>query len=146
MFRSPCSRRGFTLVEAVIAIFITTVAVMAIFSLVSPAWRTTARSDNLGRAANILYDQLQQQEFLIMNPCNAVTPGTTGPVTVYSSGSATAQSGDTQFSVTRTITNMATNVWRVSVRVAWPGNAGISESLVVTRQENYRFPAGCANQ
>jgi Tfp pilus assembly protein PilV len=146
MFRSPCNNRGFTLVEAVIAIFITTVAVMAIFSLVAPAWRTTSRSDNLGRAANILNDQLQRQESLIMNPCNAVTTGTTGPVTVYSSGSATGQSGDTQFNVTRTITNIATNVWRVSVRVSWTGHAGISESLVVTRQENYRFPAGCANQ
>ena len=146
MLPSIFNNRGLGLVEVVVAVFITTVAIMAIFSLMAPAWRTTSRSDYTGRAANILNDQLQQQETLIMNPCNTVTTGTTGPVAVYASGSTTAEPGDIQFNVTRTITSIATNVWLVSVRIAWIGHAGISESLVVNRQETYRFPAGCPDQ
>jgi Tfp pilus assembly protein PilV len=129
--------------EVVIAVFITTVAVMAIFALVAPAWRTTSRSDNLGRAANILHDQLQTQESLITNPCNAVAVGATGPLNVFSSGSEAAQPGDTPFNVTRTITNIATNAWRITVRVTWPGSAGIVGTLEVNRQNDYSFPDGC---
>jgi hypothetical protein len=60
----------------------------------------------------------------------------------------TAQSGDAQFNVTTEITNIGANIWRVTVWVSWPplNATGISESLVVTRQEGFRFPAGCANQ
>lgn len=145
MFQSLCNKQGFSLVEVVIAIFMTTVAVLAIFSLISPAWRTAGHADLLGRAANILYDQLQEQEALIMNPCNAVTEGTTGPIALNASGYSTAQAGDIQFNVTRTITEIATGVWRVTIQVAVPGRAAISESLIVNRQENYRFPAGCTS-
>ena len=104
---------------------------------------TTARSDFLGRASGILYEQLITQEGWIMNPCNTVTEGTSGPTTVFASGQTTAQPGDVPFNVTTTITNIATNAWRVSVLVAWTGHPGISETLVVTRQEGFRTPGGC---
>jgi uncharacterized protein (TIGR02598 family) len=144
MFRSPCNNRGFTLVEVVIAFGITAVAVMAIFALMAPGWRTTTRSDLTGRAANILYDQLQQQEVRIMNPCNAVVAGTTAGVAVYASGGATPQaSGDARYEITTTITLVDTNVWRVDVSVDWPGHTRVSDSLVVTRQNDYRFPEAC---
>ena len=132
------------MVEVVIAIFITTVAVLSIFALMSPAWRTSTQSDLMGRAANTLYDRLQQEEARIMNPCNAVAEGTTGPVAVFvSGGSASQPSGDATLNVTTTIAAAGGNAWRVTVRVAWPGNAGISESLIVTRQDDYRFPEEC---
>jgi len=135
--------RGLGLLEVVIAIFITAVAVMAIFSLVAPSWRTTSRSDHLGRAANIMRDQIQMQEALITNPCNAVAAGVTGPLVVFSSGGVAAQPGDIRFSVTRTITQIAANAWRVTVRVAWPGSAGVVGTLEVNRQNDYEFPEGC---
>lgn len=147
MSHSICNNRGLGLVEVVIAIFLTTIAVLAVMSMQPAAWKTAARSDYLGRAAGILHEELQRQEALIMNPCNAVTTGTTGPTTVYASGQTAAQAtGDATFQRTTTITSVATNVWRVTVRVAWTGHTGISESLVVTRQEGYRFPSGCATQ
>lgn len=139
-----CNEKGFGLLEVVIAVFLTAVGIMAIFSLLSPAWRTVSRSDLLGRASGILYEQLMNQEARIMNPCCKVTAGTLPATTVYASGQSTAQSGDANYTVTTTITELVTNrVWRISVRVAWPGNAGISESLVVSRQEGFLFPSGC---
>lgn len=143
MSNLPCNNRGFTLVEVVIAMFLTVVAVLALFSLQPTAWKTAARSDYLGRASGILYETLVTQEAWIMNPCNAVAEGTTGPTAVFASGQANAQPGDAQFNVTTTITSIGTNIWRVTVRVAWTGHTGISESLVVTRQQGFRFPAGC---
>jgi Tfp pilus assembly protein PilE len=144
MFRLPCDNRGFTLVEVVIAMFLTVVAVLGIFALVSPAWKTATRSDYLGRASGILYETLMTQEARIMNPCCSVTEVTTGPTVVFSSGQTTAQPGDAQFNVTSTITSIGTDIWRVTVRVSWPplNATGISESLVVTRQEVFR--SGCA--
>ena len=142
-----CNNRGLGLVEVVIAIFLTTVAVMAVMSMQPAAWKTAARSDYLGRAAGLMHEELQRQEALIMNPCYAVTAATTGPTPVYASGQTAAQaSGDATFQRTTTIALLTTNVWRVTVRVAWTGHTGISESLVVTRQEGFRYPDGCATQ
>lgn len=148
MSRLSYYNRGFTLVEVIIAMFLTIVAVLGILALVSPAWKTAARSDYLGRASGILYETLMRQEALIMNPCCIVTTGTTGPTAVFASGQTTAQAGDAQFNVTTTITLQAANSWLVTVRVSWPplNATGISESLVVTGQEGFRFPAGCADR
>jgi Tfp pilus assembly protein PilE len=147
MSRLRCINRGFTLVEVLIAIFITVVAVLGILALISPAWRTAARSDYLGRASGILYETLMTQEALLLNPCySAPSSTTTTTSTVFASGQSTAQPGDAQFTVTTEITLIATNAWRVSVLVVWPGHSGISDSLVVTRQEGFRFPAGCTSQ
>jgi Tfp pilus assembly protein PilV len=146
MSRLACYNRGMSLVEVVIAMFLTVVAVLAIFSLQPTAWKTATRSDYLGRASGILYETLMTQEARIMNPCCSVTAVTTGPpVVLYASGQTTAQPGDAQFNVTTTITEIpiGSNVWLVTVRVTWTGHAGISESLVVTRQEGFRFPAVC---
>lgn len=143
MLRSVCNKKGMSMIEVLIAMFLTVVAVLAIFSLVSPSWRTTSRADYLGRASGILYEQLMRQEARIMNPCCSITTGALPMISVNSSGQTTAQSGDAQFSVNTTITSLATSLWRVTVRVTWPGHAGISESLVVTRQDGFVFPAGC---
>jgi len=133
------SSRGISLLEVVIAMFLTTIAVMAIMSLQPAAWKTAGRADYMGRAAGILYKELQRQEVWIMNSNNTVNTGTTGPTPVFAGGGTTAQaSGDAQFNVTTTITSVATNVWRVTIRVTWTGNTtGISESLIVTRQQAF---------
>jgi Tfp pilus assembly protein PilV len=148
MSRLPCDNRGFTLVEVVIAMFLTIVAVLGILALVSPAWRTAARSDYLGRASGILYKTLMTQEALIMNPCCIVTAGVTGPTVVFASGEATAQRGDVQFNVTTTITGIPPlnpTAWRVTVQVSWPplNATGITESLIVKFPGEEAFRAEC---
>ncbi len=145
MRRISDNNRGLGLLEVVIAMFIATVAVMAILGLQPSAWRTSAQSDYMGRAAGILHQEFQRQEVFIMNPCNAVTTGTTTE-TVRTSGLDTNQPGDSLFDVTTTIAALGTKVWRVTVTVAMAGYGEISESLIVTRQESYRFPEGCIDQ
>lgn len=138
------NRRGFSLLEVVIAIFLTSIAVLAIMSLQPAAWKTAGRSDYMGRAAGILHKELERQEVCIMNSNNTVNTGTT-TATVFAAGGTTAQaSGDATFTVTTTIASIATSVWRVTVRVAWTGHAGISESLVVTRQQAFSNCTTCS--
>ena len=139
-----CNReRGISLIEVVIAMFLVTVGVLAILSLQAPAWKTAAQSDYLGRASGILYKTLEDNETLIMNPCNAVTTGTSGPAAVLVSRDGAA-SGDATYNATTTITAAGANTWLVTVTVTWSTNTtGIRESLLVSRQELCRFPAGC---
>lgn len=139
-----CNRqRGISLVEVVITMFLVTVGVLAVLSLQAPAWKSAARSDYLGRASAILYKTLEDNEMWIMNPCNAVTVGTSDPIAVLVSRDGAA-SGDATYNVTTTIATAGTNQWLVTVQVTWSTNTtGIRESLLVSRQELCRFPAGC---
>jgi Tfp pilus assembly protein PilV len=135
------------LLEVVIAIFLTTVGILAILSLQPTAWQTSAKSDYLGRASGILYKTLEDNEARIMNPCNEITLGNTTNI-VQVSGQGAGISGDMAFTVTTTIDQDGANTsaFVVTVTVTWATNAtGISESLTVTRQELNRFPAGCTS-
>lgn len=131
------------MLEVIIAVFLTAVGVMSVFSLVAPSLQTVGRSDYMGRASGILYEQLMREEARLMNSCCKVTTGTLPAIEVNTSGQATATTGDAKFNVTTSITSLDTNIWRVTVRVAWPGHTGVSESLVVSRQEGFTFPSGC---
>jgi Tfp pilus assembly protein PilV len=143
MSSSLCDNRGITLIESVIAILIVSIGLMGLLSMQPSAWRTTTRTDYLGRAAMMLSKELTNQELSLMNPCNTVTTGVASPRVVNTSDQGTVQSGDIAFTIQTTTTSVGTNVWRVTVRVSWPplNTTGIKESIVVTRQANFRF--GC---
>ena len=143
MFNLRCNSKGISLVEVVIAIFLTTIGVLAVLSLQPSAWRTATRSDYMGRAAGILQKELETREVFIMNCCNAVAAGAT-ITNVLASGEAAAQPGDATFTVTTTITEIVINsAWRVDVRVAWAGHTGIIESILVTRQQRFQGACTC---
>lgn len=139
-------RPGFGLVEVMIAIFLTSVGVMAVMSMQPSAWRTAAKADYMGRAAEILSSELERQEGIIMNPCNAVTVGTTTRPIVCASGQSVAQPGDAVYSVTTTIALTGANVFLATVTVTWNNGSNlVTESIVVSRQDFFRSPAGCVN-
>ena len=143
MSHLPCNNRGITLIESVIAILLVSIGLLGLLSMQPSAWRASTRTDYLGRAAMMLSRELTIRELAIMNPCNAVSTGTVTRI-VYTSGQGAAQSGDIGFTVQTITASVATNVWRVTVRVSWPplNATGIADSVVVTRQEPFRF-GGC---
>jgi len=142
MSSSLYNNRGITLIESVIAILLVSIGLIGLLSMQPNAWRASARADYLGRAAMALGRELTLRELSIMNPCNTVSTGTVTQV-VNASGQGTAQSGDVSFTVQTTTVSLGSNVWQVTVRVSWPplNATGITESITVTRQENFRF--GC---
>ena len=144
MLHSLCNKKGMGLIEVIMAMFLTTVGIMALLSLQPSGWQTMAKSDYIGRASGILYKTLEDQETLILNPCNAVVIGTT-IASVKVSGQNESIPGDMTYTVNTTIAQDGA-AFVVTVTVTWPTNAnGISESVAVTRQEMHRFPVGCAN-
>jgi prepilin-type N-terminal cleavage/methylation domain-containing protein len=144
MSSSPCNKRGVTLIESVIAILLVSIGLVGLLSMQPSAWRASARTDYLGRAAMMLSKELTARELRIMNPCYDPVAVGTDDRTLYTSGQGAAQSGDIGFRVQTTTAIIGTNVWRVTVTVSWPplNATGIQESIVVTRQEPFRF-GGC---
>ena len=71
------NNKGISLIEVVIALFLTTVGILALLAMQPMSWQTAAKSDFLGRAAGILQEELETTELSIMNPNNAVNTGTT---------------------------------------------------------------------
>lgn len=143
MFNLICNKNGLSMIEVLIALFLTMIGIMALISMQPQGWLLAGRSDYLGRAAGLLHEELETKEALIMNPCNTVTEGTFSK-TLFVGG--TGGAGDVRYTVQTTVTTIGTNVWRLAIRVTWTGNAvGIRESIIVTRQEYFRSPAGCAD-
>jgi Tfp pilus assembly protein PilV len=137
--------KGISLIEVLISLFLLLIGVLGLISLQPMAWRMSGTSDYMGRAANALQKELQTHEARIMNP-NITIP--VDPITkiwssnyqLRTSGQGTAKSGDAVFNVQTTITDLdGGRSYRLAVQVSWPANpGGISESLLVTRQESYR--------
>lgn len=134
------NKRGISVIEMMVAVVITMVGVLSILLLQSSSWRTVAKSDYLGRASEILAGELQRQEALILNPRYFVETGTTTTTLTASSQAATVD-GDATYRVRTIIQSIGTDVWRVTVTVTWPplNNKGITENMVVTRQERFSF-------
>ena len=136
MCASTLNRKGISLIEVCIALFLLGMGIFALISLQPSAWRLSGKSDSLGRASGILLAQLQAAEAKIMNP-NIALPANDRS-TVYPGGQRTAKPGDMPFPVSTTITDLGNNTWRVTVSVTWPGNAtGIRQSMIVTRQPSF---------
>lgn len=144
MILTACNNhKGVSLIEVLISIAILAIGILGVLAVFPQGWMSSMKSDLIGRAAEILHKEMETRQAFIMNPCNTINLGTTSR-TVYPSGQTSAQSGDVPFTVNTQISNIAgqTNIWRVIVTVTWPGNSvGITESIDVTRDENYK--QGC---
>jgi Tfp pilus assembly protein PilV len=141
MLATACNKRGLSIVEVLITLFLTAIGIMALLSMQPQSWKAASRSDFMGRAAGILHSELERNEILIMNPLNAVTTGALPQRTVYASSQSTQQAGDVPFTVNTTVSpfGASTNAWTVAVQVTWPGNTrGVRETAVVSRQETFR--------
>ena len=151
MLASACNKRGLSIVEVLITLFLTTVGIMALLSMQPQSWKAASRSDFMGRAAGILHSELERNEIWIMNPNSSFVTAcdSTGhnlylgtcSRTIYASSQTTQQAGDVPFTVNTTIApfGASTNAWTVAVQVTWPGNTrGVRETAVVSRQETFR--------
>lgn len=131
--------------ESLIALLLTTIAIVSIMPMQDNALKMMSRSDYMGRAAGIMQAELELWENEIMN-CDDTTcspaaryNSKTYTKTVYASSngptSGITGSGDASFTVVTTISVASgTKSWLVNVQVTWPGNTtGITSSIKASR-------------
>ena len=143
MFNLICNKKGISMMEVLVSIALVSIAVLPLLTLLANSWGLSGRSDLLGKASGILLNQLEVNEARILNPSAAVAAGTTTAMVYPNDPSGvrnTPMPGDTPFTVQTTLTDLGGgSAWMVRVNVTWQGNAtGITESLRVVRQENFR--------
>lgn len=137
MSGSICSNRGISLTEVIVAILVASVGIVSLLAVQPQSWNLAGRSDSLGRAAGILQSEMSLNEATIMNPDLAIPQDQVR--TIYVSRQGSKQSGDAMYTVNTQVEALGTAAWRVRVTVTWPSSAaGISDSIIVTRQEGYR--------
>jgi len=144
MSHFPCNNRGVGIVEVLIAVFITAFGIIAVMSMQPMSWQTATKSDLLGRSASILHKELEEIELTIMNINNAIPSNSNK--NVFASGGTTSQgTGDATYTVQTSIwqnllpSGLWDGSWTVRVDVTDPDNKTVSESIIVTRQEGFRF-------
>ena len=134
--RINLNNKGITLVESLIAIFLTGIAIIALMPMQDMSLKTASRADQMGRAAGIMQSELEKQEAFIMRASNEVETGEFTEDPVYLTDVSNVE-GNNSYTVTTTISQNGTSTisWLVNVRVTWPKNDnGIHSSIIVTRQ------------
>jgi hypothetical protein len=144
VFNKIFNNKGISIVEAMIAAFLTAVAVVSLLPMQSTSLRTGFRADYLGRAVGIMQSELEHRENQLM--CTGVPP-TCGipPCTINQTitvsdpiNGTSAATGDATFTIVTMITSPtgSPNQWLVNVTVTWTGGpaSGITSSIFVTRQ------------
>jgi Tfp pilus assembly protein PilV len=128
-----CNKKGFGMVEVLIAMFITMISALSLLSMIPMAWSTSGKSDYFGRATGLMQDELEWRQYQ--------TERGIDPTTLeYPAGGKVISVGNVPFTV-KTITTPVpsrANTWLVNVNVIWTGNnLGVTSSMMVTRQMGF---------
>ncbi len=118
------NNKGITIVESLIAVFLTAVAVASLISMQPLSWQSAGRADSLSRAVGLLQQELETAEILIKN-------GTPPP---DSANYDDVFIGAQKFEKRLRLSQPNTSSWLVNVHVRWQGNPkGIQSSIIVMR-------------
>ena len=125
-----------TILECVVALLITSTALLSLMFMQPLAWKGASKSDYLGRAEAILQRELESDEGAI----RWGTPPTSNTAVITcadASGNTVACTSNTKvFNITYTPTIPAGTIatYLINVRVIWTGSAnGITNSMIVSR-------------
>jgi Tfp pilus assembly protein PilV len=126
------------MVECIVALFLTVIAVLTLVNMQPLAWQGAGKSDYLGRAAGILQRELETKEHIIMRggiPVNGKTCSDQDGVTVL------CEDQSAFFSIVTTTSTPATipaHTSLLNIKVIWPGNQnGLTSSVIVSVQETF---------
>lgn len=120
--------KGITLVESLVAVVLTGIAILGLMSMQPLSWQSAAKADSMTRASGIMQRELEMIESSIMS--GTIPANKTNVVETM---------GNASYTINTTITQpTATNSWLARVRVTWPGNTnGMKSSIIVTRQTGF---------
>jgi prepilin-type N-terminal cleavage/methylation domain-containing protein len=126
MLRIIFTKKGFTLVEVVVAMVITTVSVLVMLSMMPLSWKVARNSDQIGRATGIMQAEIARREDAIMRAIQADGTSAAIPADVANQPVA-GEVDNAQFFIT-TVTcgpntppcNPSPTSWTIRVDVNWP--------------------------
>lgn len=126
------------MVECIIALFLTTIAIFTLINMQPLAWQGAGKSDYLGRAAAILQRELETNELAIMR-------GTIPSNVKYcldkdgkDIGCGNANVLYNIFVSTSQPSSIPANTTLLNIQVTWPSTKkGVSSSIIVSRQEKF---------
>lgn len=118
------NNKGITIVESLIAVFLTAVAVASLISMQPLSWQSAGKADSISRAVGILQQELETAEVLIKNGTPPSDSADYDDVFV----------GNQRFEKRLRLSQPNTSSWLVNVHVRWQGNPkGIQSSMIVMR-------------
>jgi Tfp pilus assembly protein PilV len=134
---SISNNKGITLVEVMIAFFLTTVAIVSIMPMFTLAMNSTVKSDYKGRAIGILQKELEFREMQVMQgDVPSESPKNFDDKIVQVSG-LTSKEGDATFTIKTKMSKIDDCSWLINVQVTWSGNNnGVKNSMVASIQYN----------
>jgi Tfp pilus assembly protein PilV len=155
MLRGISNKRGFSLIDAIFALCITAIGIIAIMSIMPQGWKSSRSSDERSRAAMIMHGEIEKAQTLIANPCNA-DPTSSIVTSVTSAGGSSAVTGaETLFTVTKTFsqagtwtgeTGLSYKIWNMSVTVLWPGtSSGVSSTHQIMQMPEFAYPTSSSS-
>lgn len=134
------NEKGLTILECILAVFLTTVTLISLISMQSLSWTSAGKSDYLGRAQGLLQAELETREIEIMT-------GTTAALTEVKSCRSkegkimTCGATGVTFTLSTSVTDNSanvTNTYLLRTGIKWPGSKnGINSSMLVTRQVQF---------
>jgi len=145
------NEKGLTIVECIMALFLTTIMVVSLINMQSLAWVGAGKSDYLGRAVGILQRELENREYDILKSTTPTTGTTTtcsdrdGNVVdcnqagkMFTVTTTTTACSITSAGVTTCPTTATANIWRVDVQLGWTGSShGLGSTIMVSPQSNF---------
>jgi len=132
------AEKGLSLVECVIALLLSAVAIISLVEMQSLAWRGAGKSDYLGRAQAVLQRELETCQYNILRGNNI--PADTKWMDQYGK-EVQEGAADAFFEVhylQTTPASIPANTRLLNVKVKWPGSkTGIGSSIIVLPQSDY---------
>jgi len=133
------NKKGLSIVECLIAVLLTTTAIISLMTMQSLALQGAGKSDYLGRANGILQRELELREIQIMHG----TPVASVVTCADKDGNSINSCSDAgkMFTITYTMTPpiAPATTWLINVKLTWPGSSvnGIKSSMIVSRQNAF---------
>ncbi|MFA5321054.1 MAG: hypothetical protein WC373_00130 [Smithella sp.] len=132
------NKKGLSIIECIIALFLTTVMVVSLINMQSLSWFGAGKSDYLGRAVGILQRELEIYEYDIMKE----DPPDNETICADKDGNEVAcDDASALFTITVATSTPATipaGTTLLNVRIQWPQSAnGLSSSIIVSSQSGF---------
>lgn len=132
MLHMILNNKGLTIVESLIAVMLTAVAIIGLLTMQPLGLQSAGKADSMSRATELMQRELESVEGSIM-----CIPSLDNVTALVKDNVSETVGNETLF--INTSFSAAVNGTRiVRVRVTWPGNtSGVSSSMIVTKQSTF---------